>query len=465
MSLFSRIRSAMSTRQILNVAVVLLAPLFLSACVQQEPPPTKIVWWNVFDDPRSFNDIIKTYEENVNVEIELVTFPFATYEDELIDALAAGRGPDIFTIHNSWLPEHSDKIQPVPATEDFAHLTDKEFEPIAPRLEELIDLRTLTDDYVDVVSEDFVKDGRIFALPLYVDSLALFYNEDLLASSGFPRPPTNWTDFAEAAGKLTEVDAQNRVTRAGAAMGASQNINRSTDILTALMIQNGAVPVDGQLQFATFDRTVKRADGSDYNPGVEALEYYTSFSNQLSDNFSWSLDQDVWYSIDNFAAGQVAMMLNYSHQVDRVRAANPNLNFSVARFPQVEGAPFDVTYANYWGQTVSRSSDVSLEAWEFINYLARDDNNLLYLEQNHKPPAKTTLIKAFENDLDLGVFADQAAVAKSFYSPDMNLTETVFSQAIDAVVTGQSDAETALRVAASQITQRLQSREFPDIGI
>jgi multiple sugar transport system substrate-binding protein len=445
--------------------VALMAPFLLSACAAPEGEPTKIVWWNVFDDPELFEELIQTYEDTANVDIELVNFAFSDYENELVRALASGTGPDIFTIHNSWLPEHRDLIAPLPVIEDFPDATEDERAALEERLAVLPGLRSFVDTYVDVVAKDFVSEGRVYAIPLYVDSLALFYNKDLLASGNFPTPPRTWSEFSQMAASLTQIDPQGRVLRAGAAMGAAGNINRSTDILSALMLQNGAAPVDAERTFAAFDRETKRADDTKYNAGLDALTFYTDFANATSPSFSWSLDRNVWYSIDNFAAGDVAMMLNYSHQVEEVRAANAKLDFGVWPLPQRDDARFDITYANYWGQTVSRSSQVPLEAWEFINFLARDDNNLTYLQGNSRPPAKRSLVPGFENDLDLGVFADQAAVADSFYTPDINLTETVFAAAIDDVNNGRRTAEDALNVAASQITQRLQTRAFPPTGI
>ncbi|MFH0830932.1 MAG: extracellular solute-binding protein [Parcubacteria group bacterium] len=460
----THLRTTQLAKRAASLALVLAAPLLLSACAAPQEPPIPLVWWNVFDDPLVYRDLIRTYEEENNVEIELVNLPYAGYEEELVRALASGTGPDIFTIHNTWIPEHRDLIAPLPILEDYADLSEDELGAIKPRLEVLPGLRDYVDAYVPVVSNDFVSEGRIMAIPFYVDNLALYYNKDLLNSANQQVPQT-WDQFVEVANALTTRDAQGRIVRSGAALGAASNINRSIDILAALMLQNGTAAVDDTRQFAAFDREQQTVEGEDVNPGLQALEFYTDFAIDTSDHFTWSLDPNVWYSIDNFASGEVAMMLNYSHQVDEVRAANAKLNFGIARLPQLPGARTYQTYANYWGQTVSKASQYSFEAWEFLNFLSRDDNNLTILDGLQRPPAKTSQIPAFENDLDLGVFADQAAVAESFYTPDINLTETVLATAIEDVILNRRKALDALQVAASQITQRLQSREFPPTGI
>jgi ABC-type glycerol-3-phosphate transport system substrate-binding protein len=453
-------------RKAASLLAILIVPVLLGACgapTQTEPP--KIVWWNVFDDPEVYRDMIRDYEQLNRVDIELVTMPFANYEENLVSAIAAGRGPDIFTMHNSWLPEHRDLIAPLSTAQDFIDRPEDEQRDLTSRLSALPTTASFVESYVDVVANDFVSEGRIYAIPLYVDSLALFYNKDLLSSKSIATPPSTWSEFAEVAAQLTVKDPQSRITRAGAAMGTAHNINRSTDILTALMLQNGAGDVDADRRFATFDREISQRDGNQIEPGADALDFYASFNNPTKPNFSWSEDPDVWYSIENFASGTVAMMINYSHQIAAVREKNAQLNFGVSRLPQRDDSTFDISFASYWGQSVSKSSAVQLEAWEFINYLARDDNNLTYLQGNQRPPAKRSLIAGFENDLDLGVFTRQALIAESFYTPDMTLTESVFAQAIDSVNSGAQTAKDALNIAASQVNQKLQTRQFPPKGI
>ncbi|MFO0702457.1 MAG: extracellular solute-binding protein [Candidatus Andersenbacteria bacterium] len=451
-------------RRALALVASLGVPLVLSACGAPKADATKIVWWDVFDDPSAFTSMIRSYDDAHNVDIELVSKPFDTYEQELVDAIAAGRGPDILSFHNTWLPEHIELLAPLPVADDFATLPADQKKTAQDRAAQLPGLRDFSTSYVDTVSNDFVSNGRIYAMPEYVDSLALYYNEDLLSSSGIVQPPRTWSEFSADAAKLTKLDDQGHVLRAGAAMGAARNINRSTDILSALMLQNGAAAVDNTRKFAAFDREVEQAGNQKYNPGMDALNFYTDFANPTKPSYSWSLDANVWYSLDSFAAGDVAMMLNYSHQVPEVRAANAKLNFKVAPLPQRDDAKFDTTYANYWGLAVSRGS-ISLDAWEFINFLQRDDQQL-GLPAGHAAAARQAfIIPAFENDLNLGVFADQAAVARTAYTPDLSLTETVLANAIDDVNLGRRSASEALNVAASQVAERLRTREFPPIGV
>src|SRR5690606_13880563 len=86
---------------------------------------------------------------------------------------------------------------------------------------------------------DFVKDNRIYAIPLAVDLLALYYNKDLLGSAGISQPPATWPVLVQDTQKLTKVSQPGQFTVSGIALGTSANVNRAVDILNLLMLQNG----------------------------------------------------------------------------------------------------------------------------------------------------------------------------------------------------------------------------------
>lgn len=74
------------------------------------------MFWGVFGDAEAYQEQIALFEKlNPSTKIVYERKPEDTYEQELIDALAAGRGPDIFLIHNSWLLKHRPKLAPLPS--------------------------------------------------------------------------------------------------------------------------------------------------------------------------------------------------------------------------------------------------------------------------------------------------------------------------------------------------------------
>src|SRR6185369_16413812 len=107
------------------------------------------------------------------------------------------------------------------------------------------------------------------------------------------------------------------------AIGTAKNINRSTDILALLMLQSGTQMTSQGNTSATFSRPV-----NNQSVGESALQYYTDFANPSKQLYTWNDSQH--YSIDAFQEGKVAMMFNYSHTTDVLRAKSSRLNFAVA---------------------------------------------------------------------------------------------------------------------------------------
>ena len=389
-------------------------------------------FWGVFDTRQDFNNVIRTFQQaNPGFKVNYRQFSYEDYEKSLIDALASGTGPDIIMMHHTWLAKHRDKFAPIPTSsnfENFKFMTSVDFK----------------NQFVDVAYDDLVYQDKIYAMPLYVDSLALYYNKDMFNSVGIVRPPETWEEFNKDAELLTKFDSQGNIIQAGAAMGTSRNINRSTDILAALMIQNGTRMTDPSNTTATFTRAV---DG--IRVGENALEYYTDFSNPEKVVYSWNGDQH--YSIDQFVEGRVAMMFNYSHQIPVVTGRFERLNFGIAPMPQFDRLN-SKTYANYWAAAVSNSSPNKEAAWFFLGYLASTEGTRQYLADTSRPSARRDIINIQRDDSKIGIFAVQALSAKSWFQVDNVAFDQIFADMIDGVNIRKEKVRDALRSAEAKIS-------------
>ena len=258
-------------------------------------------FWGVFDTRQNFAEVASGFQQIFpGIKINYRQFSFEDYEKALIDALAAGTGPDIFMVHNTWLAKHKDKMAAMPeksgVVENYQFITPADFQG----------------QFVDVAYRDLVQDSKIYALPLYVDTLAIFYNKDMFNTAGITRPPKDWEEFSQDVGLLTKFDQSGNIIQSGASIGTARNINRSSDILAALMIQNGTQMTNPTNTVASFTRTV-----NNQRVGENALEYYTDFANASKAVYAWNDQQH--YSVDAFIEGKVAMMFNYSHHVKTIR--------------------------------------------------------------------------------------------------------------------------------------------------
>lgn len=406
--------------------------------------PITLTYWRVFDDSDAFQEIITKYKTlHPYITIQYKKLRYEEYEKELLNALAEDRGPDVFSIHNTWIKEYEPKLAPMPATITMAYPvvtgTIKKEVTNQLRTTNSPTLKEIKDNFVDAVSYDVIgDDGKVYGLPLSVDTLAMFYNKDLFNNSGISQVPQYWNkEFLQDVKKLTKQDPKKGLTQSGVALGGSSNINRFSDILSVLMMQNGATMMDGnQVLFNLVPATAK---DTNYNPGIEALRFYTDFANSGKESYTWN--STLPNSLEMFISGQLAIYFGYSFDLPTIKAQAPKLNFSIAKLPQIEGnPPTNINFANYWVEVVSKKSTHQTEAWDFIQFITKEEQAKSYLEKTQKPTALRSLVAAQRTSDAIGVFADQVLTAKSWYKgKNAQAAEDAMKGMIDAVVSNTDE--------------------------
>ncbi|HAV11627.1 MAG TPA: hypothetical protein DCX32_03745 [Candidatus Moranbacteria bacterium] len=452
------------------LSVALLLPVFFfSGCTSKNTGYlVNLEIWGLFDDSKAYEEIITEYKKiNPYVgEIKYRKFTPETYKRDLIDAMASGQGPDIFLIQNTWTPSFGTKIEPAP--------------------ENILRDSDIRSGFVDVVFNDFVNQEKVYGVPLSVDSLALYYNRDMFNAAGITSPPKTWEEFNEAVRKLTKLDSQGEIVQAGAALGTALNINRSTDILNLLMLQNGVQMTNSQNTKATINVGVVGSDGNVVKSGENSLGYYAQFANVRSPFYTWNNKQHN--SIDAFSEGGVAMMLNYSWQREAIMNKNGKLNFGIAPVPQFnETKP--INYANYWGYAVAKNKNSTVivegqtiqvpnqarvhEAWQFLKFLTMKNNGvfkltniksgtskdfpvaidpaIVYLKETEKPAARRDIIELQKNDSIISPYAYGNLIAKSWFQADPDGVEKVLAEAIESLNRGNTSLYDALSTATNRI--------------
>jgi len=413
----------------LFLAVLLIIIIFANLKGPGGNPDVEIKVWGI-DGREAFDGIIKAYETirpNVTVRYEQISDD--NYEDTIIDALASGRGPDIFMIKNRSVLGERDKLFPL--------------DPIQ------FNLVSLQNIFPQVAEEDFVWDEKIYALPLFIDTLSLVYNRDLFDQAGIVYPPEDWTVFQETVSLLKSTGPLGEVDKAGAAIGGSEKtINNATDILNMIMLQNGTQMVDPGLREATFNASNPTVG----NPGLRAFDFYLQFANAGSAYYTWN-DNQVNY-LESFAKEKTAMVFVYKDDLATILEKNPFINLSISTVPQLQGSDKSVSYARYWGLTVSRQSSNPGWAWDFIiQATANPEVVKNYLNKTNRPAALRSIIAQKVNDPDFWVYSRQALTARSWPQVSEDSVRGVFSEAIANVLSGQSDSARALAVAEGRLTQ------------
>lgn len=432
-----------------------------SQAQQLASAPVTLKIWEVFEDESAYTDILNAYRAiHPNVSFEYSQKRLEEYEDELLHAFAQGKGPDIFSLHNTWIGEYSGLIEPLPPSIKIPYSqtrgTIKKETVYVLREDPTLSLRALKNDFVDAVVKDVVRayrpntnttpQDRIFGLPLSVDTLALFYNRDLLNAAGIAEPPLTWSAFQEQVTTLTRVEDNSQVIQSGAAIGTGKNVERATDILNLLMLQNGVTLADDR-GVSTFS---EKNGGSEL--AADALQFYTDFANPLKQVYTWNDKQPS--SFDAFVSGKTAFFFGYSYHAPLIKAQSPKLNFAIAPAPQIEGGKI-VNYANYWVQAVAKQTNHKDWAWDFVQFATGKDQAASYLETAKKPAARRGLIATQLEDEVLSVFSSQTLTSESWYrGSDAQAMEKAFLDLIEAALSG-AEIERELVTAQNKINQTL----------
>lgn len=394
------------------------------------PPPVTITAWGPLPYDAAMKQLVASQlAVSPGVTFKYEEIPASVYEERLVNALAAGTGPDVFMIRNRWLPKHKDKLSPAPTT-----------------VMRLTEVDTL---YPYVVRQDFVaptdKEAKIygiFALPLYLDTLALYYNRDLFDQAALVAPPKDWKEFSTYTSRVRSLNSSGQLVRAGAAIGGTaKTIPYVADLASVLMMQYGAPMADATSRAVSF--------GGASQGGLAGFQYYLQFANPGSPLYAWNENQRV--ALDAFTEGSVGMMFGYAETSDAIRKKNAFLRYSVAPLPQVDASKA-VSYADYWGFAVSRQSKVKTQAWTFIKGLVTNEAAAQsFTTASGRPPALRSIIGKATNDSRFGTFARQALTARSWYQVDDGEISQLFSDAVGKVLAGQIDASRALKEVEGQI--------------
>ena len=411
-----------------------------------------LTMWGLFDDEAVWKPIIQAYEQtNPNITVNYVKKDYANYEEDSFDSLAARTGPDIWTIRSDWTARDYEKLVAAPAT--------------------AIPLATYKNAVPDVAYNDSVVDGKIYGVPMSVDTLVLYYNQDQfnakrseLDQAGgattahnydLRQAPLTWADVVRDDQLLTQKDSSGKVTHAGIALGAN-NVDQSQDILSALMLQTGTQMVAADRKSAGFNLSQTIASGKVTAPGNDALTFFRGFSDSSNANYTWPTDFPN--SIDAFEQGKVSMILQYNYLANRLKQDVPTLNFAVAPLPQVAGATTATDYASYWLETVTKSSAHSDVAWDFLKYAI--SQNSIYASGSGRPsserPSDSSAPATLNDRIVTGQPSEfQKLTAVDWYKGRRPLeVDNIFHDLISAVIGGDT-VQHALDSAAKRVTDLL----------
>ncbi|MBI4121342.1 MAG: extracellular solute-binding protein [Candidatus Ryanbacteria bacterium] len=321
---------------------------------------TLIVWG--VDPKEIFGGLFAKYAEEVGTTIVYVEKDERTIHQEVLEAIASEKSPDLLVVPDSWIRDNKDKIAtPLPAIVNVENAKNS-----------MVELGT------QLLVEEKIVDGKLqqnmYGLPLWLDPIVLFWNRELFEQAKpepIALPPKDWDEFVRDSKKLTKLADGKQVTRAGAALGRAHNIPLYKEILSLLLLQLNSDIEDGI--FLGGAGSKEAADGA-----RSAIKFYTDFGNPNTapgGAYSWNPRLPEPRAL--FIEGKLGMMLDLYSFKDELKAKNPHLAFDVASVPQLRDdgkrTQKTVNYAAVRAITVLKGGENQNNAWFFAKWLANPE--------------------------------------------------------------------------------------------
>ncbi len=454
--MFKKITFLLST--LLVLAIMGFGCKGLSAEEQAAIKPVALNYWTVFNDTTQLEKFAEEYKKvrsYVTVNIKQVRVD--EFDKMFTNALAEDIAPDIVSINARDIRRYQSKLAEMPVNVKVSSVTVKggQFSQqtiVTAETKSMPSVGAVKSNFVSTVYNDAVIGGKIYGLPIAMDTMAIYYNRDLLDQAGVSELPKTWDEFMKAVKAGTRFNDKGDIIQSGAALGASKNIPRAFDILSLLMMQSGVKMAQGG--YVYFANGIDEAGAK--HPAATALRFYTDFAQRTKEVYAWN--DKMGDAIEAFTRGKAMFYFGFAYDYPKIKSRAPQLNIEVMPMLQLnEKAPANV--ANYWLETVVKKSKHQNEAWDFIMFMLKPENIKKYCEATTHPTPLRSQINDQKENAAIAPFASQVLNAENWYrGKDSATAEKAFNDLITNYLLftadGQGEKDRELLKYASQVVQQ-----------
>jgi multiple sugar transport system substrate-binding protein len=298
-----------------------------------------IQWWEPEMPAGALRGIMDDFEKaNPDIKVTLVSGPYSTTHDQIVVGAASGTLSDVVGLDGAWVNGLSKQ-------------------GAIASLDPLMDAAGY--DRSQIV--DIIKvGGQSVMFPLASFVYPVFVNLDVAKAAGVDKMPTNRTEFAEAAKKMTNADKNEFGWVLPLSLETPNGIQN--DVMAwvwasgASMLKDGKPDLENETVVGTLDYIKSLNDAGVISPGTFAKK-----------------EQD---KVEEFVNGRVGMMVDSLAHINLIRQRNPKLNFGISAVPAVYGytGKRGMPYAS-WGIGISEGSEHKEEAWKLVEYLMSPEVN------------------------------------------------------------------------------------------
>ncbi|KAB8126544.1 extracellular solute-binding protein [Gracilibacillus oryzae] len=335
--------------------------------------PLKI--WAMGAEGQKLKEFAKNFEEEHGIKTDVLAVPWGDAHDKILTAVAAGEGPDVLQIGNTWVAEFGE-------AGTFLDLTEYVESEEYPNLNQ--------DNFFPSSTQTTVYNDKVLAVPYIIDTRVLFYRTDLLEQAGYPDGPATWDETLDAARTL-------------AARGPDKN---------GFEIDQGSHHIP--MMFAW-------EHGWDYDISKGAENFADPKFKQAMELYHQLFDEDLAQleagkeTVQAFADGTNPMFISGPYMVNTIKEQAPEIEgkWNVKVMPKAETSNSIAGGSHF---SVFHSSERVEDALTFINYMADPETQVEWYKEAFTLPTVKAAWEdpALKNDPMIKVFGEQIEMTKAF---------------------------------------------------
>jgi multiple sugar transport system substrate-binding protein len=362
------------------------------------------------------------------LHVRVQQIPWSAAHEKLLTAYVGDAMPDVFQVGNTWMPE----FVALNAVEDLGESISHS-QSVA------------TGDFFPGILDANVIANRTYGIPWYVDTRLLFYRTDVLHAADDSAPRT-WNDWMDAMAAVKQ--------RAGADRFAIVLPMNEWQPPVILAMQLGAGLLRGDGEYGDFRSAEFR----------RAFDFYLDlFRRGLAPR---AAETQVSNLYQDFAEAFFASFVSGPWNVGELRRRLPadfEDKWQTASMPAPDASHPGLSLAGGASLAVFRASHHKREAWQVVEYLLEDAQQLDLYRLTGDLPARARVWSHPELDRDPKVRAFRAQLDQVRATPKIPEWERIADMIADtaeAAIRGELTADAALERLDAEVDALLEKRRW-----
>jgi multiple sugar transport system substrate-binding protein len=423
------------------IGVALATALALTGCAgqgqQKDQGSSKsggrvtVTFWNGFTGPdrAALEDLVKKYNASQSkVTVNMEISPWDVFYQKLLPSIGAGKGPDLMAMDSVQLPQYASRGVLRPMDSFYS------------------DSKNETDKLVKAAVDATNWQGKRYGVPMNFTTLLLYWNKQMFKDAGVDpnTPPKTWDDFQADAKKLTQ-DTNNdgKPEQYGIALA-----DHATVAMWPILFWGnggGVVSDDGKKSMLGDPKT------------IQAMQSWGDLvrNQHISPVGLGGADADKLFQTKKAAMEIVGPWMTTGFR-------DAGIDFGLAAPPAGPAGPVTLGTSVSFAVNAKTSDAKAQAAQDFIKFWNTKDSQKSWALGSGFPPNRTDISATDLKDNPYVVSFGEPAGTSKFYLANVKeytkVNDTVFTPALQKVLSGQGTAQDLFPKASAELQQVLDSQ-------